>query len=127
MEPTQEEVDGGQGTQMQPQPPAGRTALEVVLEANGREDVHEFRPGEQVAGTVRVTLEEASELRGVEVQLQGVGNVQWNERTRGAEGDLSMPVVAQELYVSETQNILGSYPGTLMLVTHGLLTWASTL
>ena len=130
MEPTQE-VDGGQTAQMQ-QPPTGRTALEVVLDANGREDEHEFHPGEQVVGSVRVTLEEPSELRGVEVQLQGVGTVQWNERTRGAQGDVSMPVVAQELYLSETQNILGSYPGTVMystvtLVTHGLITWASSV
>ena len=78
---------------------------------------------------MRVTLEEASELRGVEVQLQGVGSVQWSERTRDAQAESSVPVVAQELYLSETQNILGTFPGTLMLLAQAMLvlTCASTL
>lgn len=127
------QVDGGQlgGTQVnggqvfgQVQA-AGRTALEVVLDPNGREDVHEFRPGEMVAGTVRVTLEEPSELRGIEVQLQGVGTIQWNERVPGAQGEANMPVVGQEQYLSETQNILGTYPGILYIL-HEFLWHTST-
>ena len=99
-----------------------QTKMEIILYSNGRENQREYRGGEIIRGQVRVALKDAVEVRSLDITFQGVGDVQWMEQVNPQgenSGFMNQPIKSQEIYLNQTQNILGTYPGETLLVSKG--------